>query len=85
MPVRNMEATIVMMHNRPRDTSETSWVAQRDVVARMAPVSRMLAAIDLSDSVREIQIQGLLARNPTWVRSEAVQWLIERLGSRTQL
>lgn len=73
------------MSTRPRDTSGASWVAQRDVIARMDPASRIRAAIDLSDSVRKIQIQGLLARNPTWSRSDAVQWLIERLESRTQL
>lgn len=76
---------MVLMATRPRDTADISWVVQRDIVARMDPVSRIRAAIDLSDSVREIQIQGLLARNPGWRRTDAVQWLIERLESRTRL
>jgi hypothetical protein len=73
------------MSTRPRDTSDAGWVAQRDAVAGMDPASRVRAAIDLSDSVREIQIQGFLARNPTWKRSDAVQALIQRLGTRIQL
>jgi hypothetical protein len=51
----------------------------------MDPASRVRAAIDLSDSVREIQIQGLLARNPAWKRSDAVNALIKLLGTRIQL
>jgi hypothetical protein len=71
----------VVMSTRPRDTSDASWVAQREVVAAMDPSSRLQAAIDLSESVREIQIQGLLARNPGWSRADAVEWLIQRLRS----
>jgi hypothetical protein len=73
---------IVVMTTRPRDTSNASWLAQRDAVGGMDPASRVSAAIDLSDSVREIQIQGLLARNPAWKRSDAVHALIQRLGTR---
>jgi hypothetical protein len=51
----------------------------------MDPSSRVRVAIDLSDSVREIQIQGLLHRNAAWSRSDAVLWLIRRLDSRTLL
>ncbi|HEX2168317.1 MAG TPA: hypothetical protein VHG09_13870 [Longimicrobiales bacterium] len=71
------------MSSRPRDTSDSSWLAQRHAVARMDPSARVRVAIDLSDSVREIQIQGLLHRHPAWNRSEAVQWLIQRLRSRS--
>ncbi len=44
----------------------------------MDPSSRVQIAVDLSESVREIQIQGLLARNPGWARADAVNWLIQR-------
>lgn len=64
------------MSTRPHDTSDASWAARRDAVAAMDPASRVRAAIDLSESVREIQIQGLLARNPAWSRADAVRWLI---------
>jgi hypothetical protein len=69
------------MSHRPHDTSEASWVAQRDAVAAMDPASRLQVALELSDSVRELQIQGLLARHPAWSREEAVDWLIQRLRS----
>ena len=69
------------MSNRPHDTSDASWVAQRNAVAAMEPSSRLEVAIDLSEAVRELQIQGLLARHPSWTREEAVAWLIQRLRS----
>jgi hypothetical protein len=69
------------MSTKPHDTSSASWVAQRDAVAAMEPRFRVQVAIDLSESVRELQIQGLLARHPSWSREEAVAWLIQRLTS----
>jgi len=69
------------MSTKPHDTSDPSWVAQRDAIAAMKPSSRLQVAIDLSESVRELQIQGLLARHPSWSRQEAVGWLIQRLKS----
>jgi hypothetical protein len=69
------------MSNRPHDTSDASSAAQRDALAAMEPSSRLQVAIDLSESVRELQIQGLLARHPSWSREEAVDWLIQRLRS----
>jgi hypothetical protein len=69
------------MSSRPQDTSEASWLVQREIIGRMDPSARVRAAIDLSDSVRELQIQGLLLRNPRWRRSDAVRWLIQRLDS----
>jgi hypothetical protein len=69
------------MSTKPHDTSDASWVAQRDAVAAMEPSSRLQVAIDLSESVRELQIQGLLARHPSWSREEAVGWLIRLLTS----
>jgi hypothetical protein len=69
------------MSTKPYDTSETSWLAQREAVAAMEPSFRLQVAIDLSESVRELQIQGLLARHPSWGREEAVDWLIQRLKS----
>jgi hypothetical protein len=85
LAVQAEKARIVVMSTRPRDTSDASWVAQRGAVGGMDPASRVRAAIDLSDSVREIQIEGLLARNPEWKRSDAVNALIKLLGTRIQL
>jgi len=69
------------MSSRPRDTSESSWVSRREILSTMTPSSRVQIAIDLSESVREIQIQGLLARHPDWSRADAVNWLIHRQNS----
>jgi hypothetical protein len=66
------------MGNRARDTSAASWRVQRDALIRMDPESRVRVAIDLSESVREIQIQGILARHPAWSRSDAIDLLIRR-------
>jgi hypothetical protein len=49
----------------------------------MDPAARLRTAIDLSDAVRELQIRGILVRHPTWSRSEAVAWLIQRLTGHT--
>jgi hypothetical protein len=67
------------MSIRPDDTSPASWQVHRQVLEQMDPQARVQAAIDLSDAVRELQIQGALARNPTWSRSDAVDWLIRRV------
>jgi hypothetical protein len=78
------DTRIVIMPTRPHDTSDASWTAQRQIIAGMDPSSRVSVAIDLSESVREIEIQGLLVRNPEWSRSDAVAWLVRRLQSRTR-
>ncbi len=70
-----------IMSTRPLDTSTTSWSVQRKALAAMTPSARIRVAIDLSESVREIRIQGLLARNPEWSRADAVASLIRRPGS----
>jgi hypothetical protein len=67
-----------MTRNRATDTSAAGWNAQQVALMRMSPESRMRVAIDLSESVREIQIRGILARNPEWSRRDAIDWLVER-------
>lgn len=67
------------MSTRPDDTSAASRRVQRAIVASMDPAARVRVAIDLSESVRELQIEGLLSRNPTWSRSDAVDWLVRRV------
>ena len=60
----------------PLDTSAEARAYQRAVLRRMDREARLRSAVDLSESVREIQIQGLLARRPSWTRREAVRHLI---------
>jgi len=70
---------MLAMFTRPTDASPPAWQAQLEALARMDPQSRVRAAIDLSEAVRELQIQGALARHPSWRRSDAVDWLVARL------
>lgn len=67
------------MHNPPDDTSVARWHTQLAILARMDPESRVRAAIELSDAVRELQIQGILVRNPDWSRRNAIELLTQRL------
>lgn len=77
---------IDMTSNRANDTSAAGWNAQQVALARMGGESRMRVAIDLSESVREIQIQGILARNSDWSRRDAIDWLVRRsVGSEVVL
>jgi hypothetical protein len=69
-----------MTRNRANDTSAAGWNAQQAALKRLSPESRMRVAIDLSESLREIKIQGILARNPEWSRRDAIDWLVERFG-----
>jgi len=65
------------MSTKPDDTRDEAWTFQRRVLSQIGPEARLLAAIDLSESVRQIQIEGLLARNPGWARADAVRHIIE--------
>ena len=64
--------------HRANDTSAAAWNVQRAALVRMGPESRVRVAIDLSESVRELQIQGILARNSEWSRRDAIDWLVQR-------
>jgi hypothetical protein len=64
------------MDSRPHDTSIAAWQVHRGIVAALTPEARVAAAIDLSDSIREIRIAGLLSRNPRWSKAEAIRQLV---------
>lgn len=61
---------------KPHDTSPAAWIAQRSILKRLGPDGRVRAAIDLSDSVRSIQLEGILARHPEWSGADAVRHLV---------
>jgi hypothetical protein len=65
------------MSTRPIDTTAEGWVIQQDALKQLGPEGRVRTAIELSEAVREMQIQGLLARNASWTRSDATRWLLE--------
>jgi hypothetical protein len=69
------------MTRRPLDTSPEGWQVQRRALDCMGGEGRVRTAIELSEAVREIQLSGLLARNPTWTRADAVQWLLRTQSS----
>jgi hypothetical protein len=71
-----------VMATKPLDTTTEAWEIQRQAIARMSPEDRVRTAIELSEAVRELQLQGILARNPRWSRSDAVKWLLELQGHR---
>lgn len=66
------------MNAKPRDTTPSAWNAQRSVLKRLGPVGRIRVAIDLSEAVRSIQLDGILARNPGWSHGEAVRYLVRK-------
>jgi hypothetical protein len=66
------------MTGRPHDTSEHAWRYRRSIIAGLSPEDRLRTAFDLSESVREIRIAGLLSRNPGWTRRQAVHELVLR-------
>lgn len=69
------------MSPRPFDTTLDAWRAQQDALSRIGPAARVQVAVELSDVVREIQIEGVRARHPGWDRRRAVRHIVlSRLG-----
>jgi hypothetical protein len=66
------------MTTKPDDTSVASWQTQQEILAAMGGEARIRVAIDMSESVRRIQIEGLLARNPEWNRARAVREVVSK-------
>lgn len=64
------------MSTKPMDTTADAWIAQRRVLSRMGPADRVQIALELSESVREIQVAGLLARNSDWDKADAIRHLV---------
>lgn len=64
------------MISRPHDTTPVAFAAQNAAFDRMGAQARLRAAVDLSESVREIRIAGIAARHPEMDRSTVVARLI---------
>lgn len=64
------------MSSRPHDTMPESWSRQQAVLDRMDGTARLLAALDLSEAVREIRLAGIQARHPELSRREVVRMLV---------
>ena len=64
------------MSTKPADTDQEAWTFRRGILENMDHDGRVMTAIELSEAVREIQLSGVMARNPTWSRAEAVRHLV---------
>lgn len=64
------------MTPRPPDTALASWSAYHDVLDRLGGPGRLHAAIDLSDSIREVRLAGIRARHPELTETAVVARLV---------
>lgn len=64
------------MLSRPLDTDPKAWSQYEAVLEGMDGSSRVHAAVELSDAVREVRLAGLHARNPELTREELVARLV---------
>jgi hypothetical protein len=53
---------------------------QLAALARLGPEGRIRIALELSEAVRSIQLQGILARNPEWQMSDVRHLVQSQFG-----
>ncbi len=69
------------MSPRPLDTGHSSWAAYTSVLDHMDGAARLHAAVELSESVREIRLAGIRARHPDLTPREVLaRWVLEEYG-----
>lgn len=69
------------MSPRPLDTLPAAWDVYRAALDRMDGPARLEAAIELSESVREIRLSGIRARHPELSPREVIaRWVLEEYG-----
>lgn len=61
------------------DTSNDAARTQREVWARMGTQRKLLLALRMSDDVRELAIEGEMARSPAISRRQAELVIIRRM------
>jgi hypothetical protein len=66
------------MTNRPQDTRVEAWAKQREILARIGPEACFAIAIEMSDAIRAIQIEGARDRSPASSREAIVRDLVAR-------
>ena len=64
------------MTSRPLDTDARAWAQYTATTDRMGGPARVLAAVELSETVREIRLAGLRARHPRLEPREVTALLI---------
>ncbi len=65
------------MRSRPLDTDVAVWSTYRAILDSMGGPARLERALEMSESVREIRLDGILARNPGFTRRQAILRVIE--------
>lgn len=69
------------MSPRPLDTGPSTWAAYTGVLDRMDGPARLHAAVELSESVRELRLAGIQARHPELTAKQVVaRWVFEEYG-----
>ena len=69
------------MSPRPLDTTPSTWASYASVLDRMGGPARLNAAVELSESVRELRIDGIRRRHPELSMEQAVaRWVLEEYG-----
>lgn len=61
----------------PSDTSADAEQVRRSVLASMAPSARVGLAIEMSEELRLVSLQGLRVRNPGLTEQELVDRLVQ--------
>jgi len=64
------------MSSRPIDTAPASWSQYGAILDRIGEEARLNAAIELSDAVRRIRLDGIRSRHPELSLREAVALLV---------
>jgi hypothetical protein len=64
------------MTSRPLDTDPASWARYNAVFDRMDGPARVRAALELSQTVREIRLAGLRARYPDLTPRQLIARLV---------
>ena len=81
MRILQVASTFSVMSPRPLDTTAEVWDVQNRVLDEMDGPARLHAAVELSESVREIRLAGIQARHPELSSGEVVaRWVFEEHG-----
>jgi hypothetical protein len=64
------------MKTHPLDTDQAAWTTYTAVLDGMDGAARLYAAIEVSETVREIRLAGIAAEHPRASRREAVARLV---------
>jgi len=64
------------MSSRPLDTAPAAWSRYEAVLAGLDGPGRLLAAVELSETVREVRLAGIRSRHPGLSVREAIARLV---------